>query len=214
MISIESIKFDTSAWQKLEEAHDHIVWQNDADCAFITMHYFSVAPDIPCALDEIDVLRHSYRQGVSSAGGGLISLDVFELQKLDTVEIICKIPQEPSGMSYIASLTFPFSQFSYVVKIDTEELGMTGLRDSLVMAECMKAGQIEIDSEANAIKGWAADPYDPSWNGPSLRNKSEDEKYDDNFPQHPLSRARRVLRSIKQSLTCSPDLHAAKKFSG
>ena len=47
--------------------------------------------------------------------------------------------------------------------------------------------------------GWAQDPYDPTYNGVDRRTlcyMSDDERYDDAFAGHPLSKVRRLLREI------------------
>ena len=213
MINIDSLQFDTADWQLLEQNQDEIVWQNDRDAAFVTLHYFSKPPDIPCALSNLGTLRDAYRQGVASVGGGLVHAEVIKLKQLDCVDILLKVPQEPSGMTYISSMTFPFAQFSYVIKIQAEEMGMTGFRDSVVAAMLMEQGEDLMNPNVENPGGWFSDPYDPAFKGPVLRNKSDSEEYDEQFAAHPLSRVRRILRSIKETLNPSEDLYAAKKFA-
>ncbi len=50
---------------------------------------------------------------------------------------------------------------------------------------------------------WARDPYDHDYDGVDrsvLRFLSDDECYDERFPEHPLSRARRVLATLPGSI--------------
>ena len=45
-------------------------------------------------------------------------------------------------------------------------------------------------------QSWAADPYDPAYRGVDrtvLRFMSDDPLYDEQFPEHPLSKLRRLL---------------------
>lgn len=214
MISISSIQFDNEGWELVENKFDEICWRNNDDPSIITLHYFSKRPDIPCSLEQIDDLRNAYREAISQSGGGLISLEVFLVKKLKCLELICKVPQQPHGMCYFASLTFPFADFSFVVKLECPELGMTGFREAVISSELMKSGQVRLNAENGSIEGWARDPYDANYNGPALRNLAEDEKYDADFPAHPLSRARRLLAGIKMSLNPSEDLLGARQFDG
>ena len=47
---------------------------------------------------------------------------------------------------------------------------------------------------------WDADLFDPSVHAPNTRNLSDDEKYDNQFPDHPLSRARKILEQVLKTL--------------
>jgi len=67
-----------------------------------------------------------------------------------------------------------------------------------VFAELMQSGEITFDEKAGNAIGWMADPYDPSIAALPARNRSEDAAYDQRFPDHPLSRARRALRRIEK----------------
>ncbi len=50
-------------------------------------------------------------------------------------------------MAYIASITIPFENCSYVVKIQADEIGITGMRDALILDRLHKAGEVEIEEE-------------------------------------------------------------------
>ena len=62
---------------------------------------------------------------------------------------------------------------------------MTGVREAAVMAMLPSP---EIDEQTNKIIGWCADPYDESFEYAVMRNKADSPEYDDQFPDHPLSR--------------------------
>jgi hypothetical protein len=101
-------------------------------------------------------------------------------------------------MAYIASITIPFENCSYVVKIQADEIGITGMRDALILDRLHKAGEVEIEEEN--IKNWFEDPYDPDFRQGTLMNQSELEKYDPEFPEHPLSVARSLIRSTAETI--------------
>jgi hypothetical protein len=62
------------------------------------------------------------------------------------------------------------------------------------------------------IHGWSQDPYDPAINAPLMRNLAENEHYDAQFPHHPLSRLRSVLRQLQPSLRLAPELKELPPF--
>ncbi|NEX93459.1 hypothetical protein [Caulobacter sp. 17J65-9] len=123
---------------------------------------------------------------------------------------IFKAPQQPTGRAYIAALTFPFRDCSFVVKVQCLEIGVTGMRDATIMAMLTAKGALSADPEH--FSDWLSDPYDTAEKGPLTRNLSEDRKYDEMFPDHPLSRARRTLAELEATVQLSPALQAAPPF--
>jgi hypothetical protein len=113
-------------------------------------------------------------------------------------------------MTYVGSLTIPLRDFSYVVKLRCAETGTTGFRDTLVMEKLMSSGKINMGT----FDGWAEDPYQPSFKGPALRNKSEDEKYDAKFPDHPLSRCRKILANVIATINIDEAVSKSAPFQG
>jgi hypothetical protein len=128
------------------------------------------------------------------------------------VRTLFKAAQQPTGRTYLGALTFPFRDFSYVLKAQCEELGMTGVRDTVVSMTLMASGDTGIDTESGRMTGWLDDPYDPSETGPMTRNKSERPEYDAQFPDHPLSRARRVLDHLERTVAINETIKSQPAF--
>jgi hypothetical protein len=215
MLSINSVRVDTQGWKLVYQSPESMAWENERS-EYLAIDYFSIPPDIPCALDEIDVLRHVYRNGLASVGAGLISTDVettkIGQRAVSFIKVVTKTPMQPSGMSYLGSLTFPFAEFSYVIKIDCAEVGVTGLRDSIIAGKFRTSGELQIDPDSGAMLGWFQDPYEPTFKGPILKNQSEDEKYDKDFPDHPLSRVRAGLLHLLKTLQMDDAVLKSKPF--
>ncbi|MBC8136664.1 MAG: hypothetical protein H8F28_12315 [Fibrella sp.] len=113
-------------------------------------------------------------------------------------------------MTFIGSLTLPFRDLSYVVKVQCAEEGVTGIRDAVVLDKMLEAGEIEFSG--GKMQGWMQDPYDPAVNAPLMRNLSEDIRYDVDFPDHPLSRLRSILGRVQVSLHLAPEIKNAPPF--
>jgi len=80
------------------------------------------------------------------------------------------------------------------------ECGTTGVREAVVTSQLLSDGRLTIDGYKQF---WAQDPYDPGYHGVDhsvLRFISDDECYDDGFPDHPLSRIRKVLAALPASV--------------
>ena len=116
-------------------------------------------------------------------------------------------------MVYIGSYTIPFKNCSYVVKVVCVEQGITGIRDSAILSLMITNGTVKRDNEEEGrLKGWMRDPYDNSINLPFMMNLSESEKFDDMFPNHPLSRLRKYLKHIEETIKIDKSLLKELKF--
>jgi len=211
MRSLHSITFDTSGLHFQGERDGVRVWHTP-DGDGIGLYYFSIPPDIKADLRSVDHVREFYRALVMQNNAALIEVDILEVNACQSVRQIIKVPQQPTGMTYLGSITLPFRDFSYVVNIQCMEYGMTGLRDSIVLAEKFNTGEVTIDGEDSTLRGWMQDPYDSSIHDVFSCNKSESEEYDERFPKHPLSRVRRLLRHVQETLQLSEDVRNEPKF--
>lgn len=190
---INSISFPTFEW-RIETNNKAVkYWINPEETMALTVNYFDLKPDLP-SIKEIDTLRKFYRTQIAEANGGLIQVDLVKLAGKNAVQTLFKIPQEPTGVLYLASLTIPFENCSYVIKIQAPEIGVTGVRDSIIAGKLMQKG--EISTSKNGYENWFADPYDSEFKGGTPMNKSEAEIYDKDFLDHPLSKARKMITEI------------------
>lgn len=105
---------------------------------------------------------------------------------------IIKTHLNPSGMQYALTMNIDIINHSICVQSFFDELGDTGLRDSLVFNKLINAGKITLPD----MEGWLKDPYDPNFKKGILKNLSENEELDKYFPQHPLSEARNFVKYI------------------
>jgi hypothetical protein len=210
MQALEVFTFDTNGWRPEPRIADARAnergaagpcikgWTNDHGDT-LTAHFFQIAPDLPTPFRSVDELRDFHRPRVAENGGGIVEVEVGTVRGLFLQHSIYKFPKKPTGVGYLASLTFPFAQFSYVLKVQALESSPTGVREAKVLEERMKARGGASDPQ-DLLAGWMSDPYQPDWKGPCLRNEAEDPKYDARFPDHPLSRVRRTLAQLRGSV--------------
>lgn len=166
----------------------------------LKLHYYPIPPDLDADLNNVDSVRLTYRQLVDGAGFGIVEVDTVIIDGCTAVRTLFKCEQEPKGRLYLGSLTFPFRDFSYVLKLQCNELGTTGIRDSIILNNLMGSGEVDVDPKLGKIIGWLDDPYNPSEMRAMTRNKSERPEYDAQFPDHPLSRARCVLNYLEHTV--------------
>lgn len=196
-VNINSISVPNFGWNKVEDTSSRIVWVNPEESALISLNFFDLQPDIP-TVKNLDVLKDFYRNSVSKSKGGLIEVSLLKVNNTPSVKTIFKIPQSEGGMTYLASVTIPFENCSFVIKIQAAEVGATGLRDSVILNKLLVSGEVSFGDKG--LENWFEDPYDPNFRQGTPMNKSEQEKYDIEFPQHPLSIARdSIIKAIQET---------------
>ena len=128
---------------------------------------------------------------------GLVECNVLEENGERFVKAIGKHTTDEGCSSYLGTLAIPLSDRSFVFSLHARELGLTGYRAATILDKLIREGHsIELDPVTRQIRGWAQDPYFPDYQGPCLRNLSEDEKFDHLFPEHPLTKVRFRINEI------------------
>jgi hypothetical protein len=202
-ISIDSISIPELGWPK-EKERSAVRSVNPEETIAVSINFFDQAPDIP-TIKVVNELRAFYRDLIISVNGGMIEVEVLKRQQFDIVRTIFKIPKPVSGMLYVGSLTIPFNTCSFVLKVQAVEFGPTGMREALIVNRLLQDGSFNDAS-------WSADPYDNKITAGNLMNKSEDQKYDADFPDHPLTQVRNLLTRLAQGFTWDPALEKLPRF--
>jgi hypothetical protein len=155
---------------------------------------------------DLDAIRARARQQASQYGGAIVEVELCDIGGVSAVREIVKIPQKPTGMGYMGSFALPMSECAYLISAACRERGITGVRDTAILAKLIQSGEIKFEDGAAGPVGWMQDPYDPSILGPPARNRADEEAYDSLFPEHPLSRVRGLLRQIGGSVQIADEL--------
>src|SRR5438094_7017723 len=144
--TLDALRFDTTGWTPLDVAVPHERrWRRPDAADGLSQHLFLRQPDFPSPL-RAESLRDLYRAQLADACGGILEVELEAFDTLPIVRSIFKFPQQPSGMIYLASLTLPFRNFSYVIKAQCVETGVTGVRDAIVFDRELKAGRVSFDA--------------------------------------------------------------------
>jgi hypothetical protein len=208
--TIDSVRIDSTAWTQQEKTSSKCMWETDDYPAVLTLNFFNIPPDLPCLPSNIEVLRPFYRKLLTQNKGGLIEVSTLLVENVPGVKTIFKFPLEPKGMSYLGSITLPFKNCSYVVKMQAYEEGITGMREAVIGEKMTREGKI-ISMEEGAER-WSIDPYDPEIKEGTLMNLSEKEEYDFIFPEHPLTFIRNKLKALQESIQLREELLKIEKF--
>jgi hypothetical protein len=97
--------------------------------------------------------------------------------------------------SYLGSLTVPFRDFNFVLKCQCLERGTTGIKEAILLDRSWAAH--EPKGEGELPPGW--DPDAP--------------RYDPEFPDHPVARARRTLDHVQKSFEVTSEVRKLPGFA-
>jgi hypothetical protein len=202
MGGLDAIVFDTKNLTLQSDDGGERVWVSGAGDV-VTLYYLTKRQSLRAVPEELDSIRAASRQQAARYGGAIVEVDLCVLNGAAAVREILKMPQNPTGMGYFGSFSIPLADCGYLLSVAGREKGVTGMRDTAIFAKLMQSGEIAFGEEGDSPKNWMGDPYDASIVGVPARNRADDEAYDSQFPDHPLSRVRALLRQIESSLRIS-----------
>jgi hypothetical protein len=179
----DSVTFDVSRYEYQGVREGIKVWHTPEGDG-LGLYFFTRRPDIPSGLTSTSQLHEHYSAKIDS-NSRVIDCKV---QRFDDTPCVWTIVGNNDATTkssvYVGSLTIPFQNFSYVIKMQSPERGITGIREAMLIANSLKTGTGAVHNGQFVPEGWSFD----------------DEQFDRLLPQHPLSRLRRELRLIAQSV--------------
>lgn len=206
----ELVNFDLSGWHEHERSRVSISWHNQAD------ERLSLSLQ-PIRWGTWMIFEREYWLDFArkmSAPGGIVSVDPYNIQSRPAMQIIYKRTQG-MGYAYTGMLFIHFQGQYCVVMVACREGSFTGIREAVLQPQLMDEGKIRIRiypfykrlyerlfkrGATGYVEGWFRDPYDPSYRGVILCCVSDNEEFDSQFPDHPLSRVRSILKSVRDTL--------------
>jgi len=176
------------------------------------LNFFNSAPDLPRPLSDVNHMRAFYRKKLLRAKGAILNVEPIQTKGYRVIETLFRFPQtKQPGFIYVGSLTIPFADRSYVLKVQEQEFMNIGMRETMIMDKMKEQRPQEIDEEGLPV-GWAFDPYDPEYKGEFKMNKSEEIRHDLLFPDHPLSHVRSNMFRLKGEIEFIKELNELEKL--
>lgn len=201
--TLQGLRFSLDGWTEKQARDGMRVWSGEDNSVLVA----AVSTEAWGPLSD-DELRKKARALAEGAGGGLVEVSPLPCPGGTAVRLIYKRLEIPAYV-YTGMLLVPFAGGSVVWTVVAGECRMTGIRESIVTSELMNAGKLTVDSYK---RDWAQDPYDKSYRGVDrkvLRSISDDEHFDSQFPDHPLTKVRMVLAELARQAQAGPRLSAA-----
>lgn len=191
------LSFDTGKWTLVSPHDGRSEKWRDQNGVQLIIDRIGFDRDLHPLLDDEGAVRAYYRDCLASQGIGIVECGLTRVSGHRAVRTIGKMIAPGKPALYIGTLAIPLSDRSFVLSLYAVERGMTGIRDTIIFSKLsLEGGTVRVDEDTGRMVGWASDPYFPDFDGPCLRNLSEDERYDADFPDHPLSIIRTELAAL------------------
>jgi hypothetical protein len=188
-----SVRLLLPGWTEDTTANDMRVWR-DADGDVLSVAGIEEPFQNFDRADEMKV-KEWCRDLAKSRDGGLIEAHKSD----DGFNFIYKRLQVPAYV-YTGMVLARVRETWLIWTTVAGERGTTGVREAVVTATLLNEGKIKPEEYESR---WAQDPYEPAYRKVDrsvLRFISDDESYDSQFPQHPLSKVRRILALLPISV--------------
>lgn len=169
------------------------MYENSSSRNFIMTYPIDIQKSMPFD-DKAAIIKGIHNS--LSEGQGLIEINNGEtINKSRYVYSIVKTLRELSGVQYCLTLNLLKDDKVLFIQGFFDELGITGLRDTIITNKLINEGKINPLNKS----AWMSDPYDKEYNRGVLMNLSESADYDNQFIGHPLTEARRLVNFIIQN---------------
>lgn len=163
--------------------------QNNNSFINIMIQPYNVEQSLPSNVDDLIEGTRNYlndKQGLIEAKNGTTKNNIEYVYTI--VKDLDNTQHE--GTMYFLTIEFKYSDYVIDIQGYFQEIGTTGIRDSIVYAECLKNKTI------SGLEDWLKDPYDKNNKKGILMNISEKEEYDEMFKEHPLTECREFIKYI------------------
>ncbi|MFI1363495.1 hypothetical protein [Streptomyces griseochromogenes] len=180
------------------------VW-TDATGLVLAVHFIPLVPDLPAPLHEFERLRTALAAGVGGRGGGLIEAAPGTVHGVPAVRQLIKrrLPDAQHGQGFLGSWTVPKATCSLVLNVQAAERGVTGVREAMVM------NQVGLEAY------FRPHPYSTGEQFGGLPyHVGDDEQWDAQFPDHPLTLVRAALHRIAPTVTLDEQFRQLPPFAG
>lgn len=218
---VDLVSFDTTDLISQPAPPGDRIWVTE-DGLFVRLTTDGCRPVFPATAAGEAASRKDWRLTCAESGCGMVELTYDRVDGCQAVRAITKFAIDPAtgrGRRYLGVIQIPIPGSVVVLKAQSDEIGITGFRESVVLNRVLASGAVTIEippSDENTgarwatnTPGWRVDPDDPTPQHLAL-NVSDDRQYDPEFPKHPLSRVRSFLDRAQTSLSLAPELKSGE----
>ncbi|WP_067719727.1 hypothetical protein [Nocardia yamanashiensis] len=191
------LSFDTAGLRQVDTDR----WISPDTGDMFHLQYHDMVPDLPAPLEQLDTLRRRLAE-LHAQNGCLIEAFVIGVDAQPALLRLEKLPhpQLPRGQIFAASIVVPKDRCSLSLAILCPEAGVTGMR------EAMLGAQLGFDNF------YPPHPYAPEVQSKLPFHIADDIRYDQQFPEHPLTRARQLVARLVPGMRLDPNFAGLPSF--
>jgi hypothetical protein len=145
------ITFDETGFKRQGAKDGVLLWRTPHGDGMGLFHY-AVPPDIHADLSDVEGLRAFYRKSLRDSGLDVLEVDTVAVDGCTAVRTLFKRTHEPT---HLGGLTFPFRDFSYVLRLQCDERGIEPPLSRLRWVLDHLERTIAIDAAVKAQPGFA-----------------------------------------------------------
>ena len=183
-------------YQKLkalpEDPEGCITYGKQTEGALCLVSVIPIKPSEAMDFSGRDDLIHGIHRTLAK-NQALIEVDAGKLDSgKQFIYSVIKTKQE-NGIQYFLLMHIMERGYVTAVRAFFDEMGTTGIRD-VTIYEAYRRKWPDF-----SMNDWFHDPYVEDLLADFLMNLSEQEQFDEYFPQHPLSQCRQLIKFIKEN---------------
>lgn len=218
-LGLDSVSFETFGWPLHGEDESCRIWHNETivlaeyfiaerpslrslDADELARQYLPDAPQVPKRRPfRIPNLRSVPPEGDERISR-VIECAVSSNHGVPIVRVLLRLPMDdrPHGYCFIGALTIPLADCFWVVKLQADELHMTGYRETLARTSWLREHRQELSWDESTVDAIMAVDIDAP-------------EYDTGIDE-PLTAARTLLTQIEQSIRLQPEVFEQTPFHG
>ncbi len=198
---VKSISFDrTDCEQKIDRESEQ-GWLNKDFVA----HLLKLTPPVNWNFDltQPQKAEDYYEAECTSFNGKLLSMEVTTVDGREALIGLFKYrdPENPKGRLFVGIIWIPFKNCTVMVNVESKERGTTGLREAMVFVQ-EPGPEPEFAPEPIKVSS-AEEMFAHMAKQPLKILPSDAPKWDEKFPEHPLTLVRSRLKTVAQTLKLS-----------
>lgn len=158
-------------------------------------------------LEDLDAVRRALVEAVLKRRAGVIEAYIVGVDTLPGLLYVVKVPKTdaPQGLTFMASIVVPRAHSYAMVCGAFAEGPVTGVREAVVLEELLAVG--------DPSQMWPPHPYAPDLDPGIPYNIADEIRWDERFPDHPLTRLRRWVARITPTIRVGQKFAALPPFS-
>jgi hypothetical protein len=225
MITFESFKIDLTAdqWHFFKEEAPTRLWGNPYR-DFMQQRLILEPPgDLPPNYPNIETQRAFFKELAKQVGGAVLAIESLRVGTVEGFSTLFKFksPQHATGYMYLGTLMFTFDRFfcSFQFQADEHPNGTSGTREAAVYIDLKVKGKLppevlEAEKQPPTVINSMEEFVKLKREAPVENRYADAEEYDSLFPDHQLSRVRRYMKRVAETIDFDDEVKQAKPFRG